>query len=165
MPIVYSQPVGEIQEIKKSSLMTTLPTLRNEWEISFEFKPANYEDSRNTNILHLTFGGDKENPEDRIPAIFYHPGMGLHVKCDIGKDQTYHTDIMPPPPVGQWSTIVLSQITSGSTTIFSVKVGGASASTVETLEPLTFSSVMVFASDPWMKAQPGAIRGLTINTQ
>ena len=42
LPIVYSQPAGEL-ELKQNNLLATIPLLGRQWELSFEFKPTNYD--------------------------------------------------------------------------------------------------------------------------
>ena len=165
MPIVYSQPPSDEHQLEKSTILETIPGLGKEWQVSFDFKPKHYNTSGYTNILHLTIGGNVKNIGERIPAIFHHPDSGLIVTTAINDNPNFHADITPPPPVNQWSTIVLSQLTSGSSTTFSVTVNGvAPFSPVVNPVPLEFSSVKVYASDPWHTAQPGYIRALTIKT-
>ena len=146
-------------------MLETLAKLGEEWEISFEFNPENYDDKNFTNILHLTLGEDYTKVGDRIPAIFYHPGRGLHVTCAIGNDLNYHKDIMPELPLKKWSKILVSQIKTGSVTNYNIKVAGAAPISVENPTPQEFSAVKVYASDPWWNTQPGSIRGLTIKTK
>ena len=164
MPTVYTQPPGKIQ-LKKNNLIKTLSRLGKEWEISFEFKPENYDRSGFTNILHLSIGEDLTVVGDRIPAIFYHPDSGLHVATAIGNDPNFTRDIKPAPPLGKWTSIVVSQLKYFSKTTFLVHVDGAATFTVENPAPKEFSNVKVFAADPWWDTQPGSIRSLTIQTQ
>ena len=166
MPTVYSQPSGEEHQLEQSTILETLPALGKEWQISFDFKPANYNTSGYTNILHLTIGGDQEKLGDRIPAIFHHPDKGLIVTTAIGENPNSHADLRWAPPVGQWSTIVLSQLSTGLSTTFTVMVnGGTLFGRGVNAEPQEFSSVKVYASDPWHTAQPGSIKALTIRTK
>ena len=151
--------------MEKGNLLETLPRLGEEWEISFDFKPDDYTTQAFTSILHLTINDDMTQIGDRIPAIFYNPDSGLHIATAIGNNPNSHRDVMPAPPVGKWTSIVVSQLKSGSKTTFSVKVDGADPFSVENPDPQEFSDVKVYAADPWWDAQPGSIRGLTIKTQ
>ena len=162
MPLVYTQPDGEIT-LEQNNLLKTIK-LGKQWEVSFQLKPTSYEFDSWTSILHMTIGEDNVNPGDRTPAIFYHPSHGLHVTRTSGSDPDSYKEIKPAPPVGEWSTIVLSQLQTGSTTTFSVKIEGATLWTIENPAPLEFPSVKVFASNPWHPAQAGSIRGLVIKT-
>ena len=160
---VYSQPAGELQ-LKKDNLLTTID-LGRQWVVSFDFKPTNYDYNGWTSILHMTIGSNCCEPGDRTPAIIYKPDKGLYVATAIGSNPNYQTYMKPPPPVDQWTTIVVSQLKTGSSTTFSVKIGDAAPLTKENPAPNEFSSVKVFASNPWGSAQAGSIRGLTIKTQ
>ena len=113
----------------------------------------------------MTIGSDNGRLGDRIPAFFYKPRVGLQVATAIGSDKNSYFNIKPAPPSGQWSSVVVSQLKTGSTTTFSVKINDAAPLTRENPAPRAFSFVKVFASDPWFKGQPGSIRGLTIKTQ
>ena len=163
LPTVYSQPPGELQ-LEQDTLLNTIP-LGLEWQVSFEFKPTNYINNAWTNIFHMTIGENGKNPGDRTPAVQYHPTRGLQVSTTISSDPNFHTYIKPPPPVGQWISIVISQLNTGSSTTFSIKIGDAPPLTKENPAPKAFSSVKVYASDPWHPAQAGSIRGLEIKTQ
>jgi hypothetical protein len=160
---VYTQP-GEIK-LEKDNLIKTLPKLGEEWEISFDFKPDDYTTEGYTSILHLSINDDVTQIGDRIPAIFYHHIHGLHISTAIGNDPNSHRDVMPAPPVGKWTSIVVSQLKTGSTPTVSVKADGADPFSVENPAPTEFSDVKVYAADPWWDAQPGSIRGLNIKTQ
>ena len=107
----------------------------------------------------MTIGEDLTNIGDRIPPIFYHHIHGLHVSSAI-RDNTNFTRDNISPPLGEWTSVVVSQLKSN----FSVNVNGADHFSVDP-EPKEFSNVKVFASDPWWDAQPGSIRSLTIKTQ
>ena len=159
---MYTQP-GEIK-LEKDNLIKTLPKLGEEWEISFDFKPDDYTTEGYTSILHLSINDDVTQIGDRIPAIFYHHIHGLHISTAIGDNPNFTRDTISPP-LGEWTSIVVSQLKSGSKTTFSVKVDGADPFSVENPDPQEFSDVKVYAADPWWDAQPGSIRGLNIKTQ
>ena len=164
MATVYTQTSGELQ-LKKDNLLTTIPTLGIEWEISFEFKPENYDNTKYTSILHLTVGENISVLGDRIPAIFFHSKSGLHVATSLGDDPNYHKDIIPKLPLNKWSTIVVSQIKSGAVTNLNIQVAGTDHISVPNPTPQEFSTVKVYAADPWYDAQPGFIKGLIIKTK
>lgn len=142
-----------------------MPYLGLQWEVSVDYKPTNYDNRNYTNILHLTIGGNIQNQGDRTPAIFYRPDLGLVVRFSIGSDSNSRTIINPPPPLGEWTRIVISQFRTGSTTTVSVKIGDADPITKQNPTPQEFSSVKVFASDNFYPAQPGYIRRLIIKSQ
>ena len=151
--------------MKKAHLIETLPRLGKEWEISFEFKPENYDKSGYTSILHLSTGEDNSVLGSRIPAIFHHTNIGLHVTTAIGNEPNSYLNIHRSPPVGQWSTIVVSQLKPWVRTIMSVKVSDEVPRSMLNPEPREFLDVKVYGSDPWYEAHAGLIRGLTIKTK
>ena len=162
MTTVFTQPSGEL-ELTENNLLTTLPTLGKEWEISFQFKPSNYDNSGWTNLLHLTIGGDGQIIGDQTPAIFFDTGMD--VTTSIGANPNQVINISPPPTVGKWSTLTLTQLKFGASTTFSVTIDGVALfSPVENPTPQEFSSVKVFASDNFYPAQPGFMKNLVIKT-
>jgi len=168
MTTVFSQP-GEV-ELTRNNLLATLLTLGKEWEISFQFEPSNYDNSHYTNLIHLTTGGDNyTNPIQilgaRTPAIFFKPDLGMLVRTAIGAYPNFAWNINPPPPVGEWSTLTLTQLKSGATTTFSATINGdALFRPVVNPTPLEFSNVKVFASHPFYPAQPGFMKNLVIKT-
>ena len=155
--------------MKRNTLLTTID-LGRQWQVSFDFKATNYDYNGWTNILHLTIGGNFGNLGERTPAINYHPrsDLGLQIGTAIGSDPTYPTysmHVKPPPPAGEWTRIVISQLTTGTTTTFSHRIGEAAPVTKENPAPQEFSSVKVYAANPWTETQAGFIRGLNIKTQ
>ena len=113
----------------------------------------------------MTIEGNKGVAGYRTPCIHCNPLFGLQVVTTIGSNPDASTRINPPPPVGQWTTIAVSQLKNGPSTTFSVKINGTTLWTLKNPTPLEFPSVKVFVSDPWHPAQAGSIRGLTIKTQ
>ena len=62
----------------KNNLLTTLPTLPREWMVEFLFKPTNLDNPDWTSIFHMTIGGNRENLDNRTPAIFFRPNQGFY---------------------------------------------------------------------------------------
>ena len=166
LPTVFSLPGQHL--LKRGSLLTTLPTLSQDWRISFQFNPFNFTSSGNgyTSLLHLTSGGKWGNFGDSTPSIFFQPNFGMQVVSAINEnpDFKYKTNLKLSIPVSQWSTISVSQESLGGVVIFSIVVNGEEAFAIENTQPKEFKSVKVFASAPWYEAQPGLIRALTIQT-
>ena len=162
--VVFSHP-GEHQLVK-NTLLSTLPTLGKEWKISFQFKPTNYDFKDWTNLVHLTVGGNHEHYGDRTPAIFFKPDRGLVVSSSInGENNNYVRTRVPTPPVNHWTTVSVSQIKSDCAYVFKVEVNGAEAWSMDNSQAREFTSVKVYASDPFYNAHPGSIRAFTILTQ
>ena len=150
----------------ESNLLTTLTTLGKEWRITFDFKPTDYDHNNWTSLIHLTAGGNNKTVYgDRTPAIFFHPDLGMHVSSAINGNPTYSVDLNQPPLVGEWTNIVMSQAKStGEEFIFKTEINGTESFTTVNVQAESFSSVKVYASDPYYTAQPGFIRNLVIMT-
>ena len=148
--------------MKRNTLLATLPTLTNEWKVSFEFKPTSYKINGFAQILQLTKGGKTGNIGDRTPALWIHKSKGVYVvttlngKANVGK----YFDMKPPRD--DWTTVEISQVKKGSKFMFSLILRGQTVWTVENKDPREFSDVQVFASSPWNVAQAGSIRGFKI---
>ena len=163
MSTVYEKE--EEFEVVESNLLTNLTTLGKEWRITFDFKPTDYDHTSWTSLIHLTAGGNNETYGDRTPSIFFHPDLGMHVSSAINGDPTYSMDLNQPPPEGEWTTIVMSQAKStGGEYVFKTEVNGTESFTTVNGQAEEFSSVKVYASDPYYTAQPGFIRDLVIMT-
>ena len=57
------------QDQVRSGVLTTLPTLPRKWMMEFLFKPTNPASS---------IRGNRENLDDRPPAIFFRPSQGFY---------------------------------------------------------------------------------------
>ena len=70
------------------------------------------------------------------------------------------------PIINLWTTVVVDQIQKNDDRkhLFSVSIGGKEVFSVEDTKPEKLVNVKVFASDPRLPAQPGAIRNLVIET-
>ena len=162
MTTVFSLP-GEHQ-LKKGSLLTTLPQLSQEWRISFQFNPSNYNYNDYANLFHLTVGSKSGAHGDRTPAMWFHPSYGFVLISSISGNPNYGKHLKLNIAVNQWSTITVSQDTSSGVFTFRLVVNGVEAFAIENTAPQGFKSVKVYASNPWHEAQPGLIRSLSIQT-
>ena len=145
------------------NLLTTLPTLGKEWRMSYDFKPKNYHTGVYANSLHLTIGENKLRHGDRAPAIFARESSMI---VDAAIDgETFVRFHVVPPPLGTWTTLVLSQTLEGEKYMFRTSLGGPELLARHNTLPMEFHSVQVFASSPWDVAQEGRIRNLVIETK
>ena len=68
------------------------------------------------------------------------------------------------PPVGEWTPIQISQTCEEGKYLYRIVIGGEEVHAVENTEPREFQDVKVYASNPWLEAQPGSIRNLVIDS-
>ena len=165
----------EETEITKSNLLTTLPVLKKEWRVSFEFK-ANSIKSGLDQIFHMTIDGKgigkgSKNGE-RTPAVWMHNTKGLLIISTVGTKISYPTYSKPVPTPGQWVNIEIGQekvptrrVSQGYVMKFSITVDGTRKRYVTNTKPSDFENVKVYASTPWYNPVSGAIKNLLIETK
>ena len=159
---IYS--LSEAQTISKDTLLTTLPFLRTEWKVSFEFKAHNF--GKTEQVLHMTIGGkgvgSKANYGDRTPAIWADSSKGFLITSAVNGRANYAQWIKPLPPVGEWTTVEVGQELVGATTIYSITIGGTKVFSGTNSEPAEFENVKVYACSEWYNPLNGSIRNLLI---
>ena len=153
-------------ELAKDSLLTTLPKMTKEWRVSFEVNPTDYSFNGYASVLHLTAGGKgvgsgaKEG--DRNPAIWIHRSRGILVSTAMNGKVAYSKIIRKIPPVGEWTSIEVSQELFGSEYIYSITIADKNVFEMINTKPLEVDNVKVYAGSPWNTARKGFIRDLEI---
>ena len=149
--------------LKRNTLLTTLPILTKEWNVSFEFNPQSYNYKGYAQILQMTIGGKSGNIGDRTPALWIHKTRGVYISTTLnGKPSVGKSFPTKKPSINEWTTVEISQSKMGSKYMFSLVVKGETLWIVENSSPKEFSDVHVYASSDWYVAQAGSIRGLQI---
>ena len=151
--------------LKRRTLLTTLPTLAKEWKVSFEFNPERYNQRGYLQIFQMTIGGKTGNVGDRTPSLWIHSTRGVYIATTLNGRASVGKFFRGFPPVGEWTSIEISQAKQDFSYIFSVTIGGEEIWSVANSKPEEFSDVKVYASSPWYLAQAGAIRGLQIENK
>ena len=96
-------------ELKKNSLLTTLPSLPREWMVEFEFKPTNLDHNGWTSIFHMSTGDNSGTIGNRIPAVFYHPHEGGLTICSHNNKNSNYCQRFGSQLIGKWTKIRVSQ--------------------------------------------------------
>ena len=149
--------------LTKNDLLTTLPTLSNEWRVTFDFYPTSYNYRGYAQILQMTTNGRSGKIGDRTPALWIHNTRGVYIATTLnGKPSVGKFFKTKKPPLNQWTTIEIIQAKKGSVFMFSLAMGGETLWSVENSDPRQFSDVKVFTSSEWYEAQAGFIRGFKI---
>ena len=149
--------------LKRNTLLTTLPTLTEEWKIAFEIKPKSYNYRGYAQIVQLTIGGKTGNVGDRTPALWIHNTRGVYITTTLnGKPSVGKAFRTKKPPLNKWTPVEISQAKQGSKYFFSLVMKGETLWSVENTKPKQFSDVHVYASSDWYAAQAGSIRGFKI---
>ena len=156
-------------KIKKKSLLGTVPLLRKEWRVSFEFKATSYGRGLRQ-ILHMTIGGKGHGSSakygDRIPAIWTHPTRGFYISSGVdGKVSYYKWFKGLLPTIGQWVSIEIGQEQELSKIVYYIMIGGKRLFSVTNSKPQEFENVKVYSTSPWYNAVGGYIRNLVVENK
>ena len=88
-----------------NKLLTTLPTLKKEWSVSFDFKASSLA-SGITQVLHMTAGGKGYGPGskygDRTPAIWISSQRGFYVSSAVEGEAQLWNIHRPREPTISW---------------------------------------------------------------
>ena len=99
---------------------------------------------------------------DRTPAIWLHKTKGVFVSSAVNGDGNFGRYFLPPIGEGNWTRIEVGQKLENLSYIYSISIDGVKRFSVENKQPEAFENVKVWAGDPWVKTQKGAIRNLIV---
>merc|ERR1711974_300737 len=148
---------------------TTIPTLKKEWRVSFEFKPTSLKEI--SQVLHMTTGGKGYGPGskygDRTPAVWISPQRGFFVSSAVGGKHSYgaYTGRKNLPSIGDWIKVEVGQELEGPRVVYSIAIDGKKVFSMANSLPSEFANVKVFASSNWYAPQSGFIRNLLIENK
>ena len=149
------------RQLKQNQMMTKIPRLGKEWLVSFEVKPTLYRSFGL--VLQMTTGGKVGQYGDRTPAIWLHKTKGVFVSSAVNGDGNFGRYFLPPIGEGNWTRIDVGQrLLENSSYIYSISIDGVKRFSVENKQPGAFENVRVWAGDPWVNTQKGAIRNITV---
>ena len=157
----YSQ--REEQQIKRGKLLTTIPLLKKEWKVSFDFKANNFVGL--SQLLHMTVDGKGDKYGDRTPAIWTHPSKGVLVSSAVRGNPRFSRYFKALPSTGEWINIEVGQHLEGSGMIFSISIGGKKVFSTRNSKPSAFKDVQVFTSSRWYSPVNGFIKNLLIQNK
>ena len=153
-------------ELSKDQLLTTLPKMTKEWKVSFQVKPTDYSFSGYANVIHLTIGGKglggNAKVGDRTPIVWIHKTHGVVISSALNGKASYSKKVASLPPVGEWTTIEVSQSLVGTKYFYSISIDNRNVLKVENKRPVELTNVKVFAGSPWYTARKGFLRNLEV---
>ena len=88
----------------------------------------------------------------------------MHIVSSVNENMNYHKDLKAPL-IGEWTRVEVGQREVDVNFTFYISIGGREVHSVRNHQPREFRGVKVYASNPWDRAQPGSIRGLTVETK
>ena len=149
-------------KLAKNRLVTKLPMLTKQFQISFDFKPTKWINGW-TSILHFTTGANCCSPGSRIPAIF--PlNQKLAISFAIGNSgNTYFWT--PKLPLNKWVHFTMVQKLEGRNYVYRVYMDNKLLKTLVNKVPRDYRNVKVFVADPWYNTQPGFIKNIDISNK
>ena len=161
----YSQ--SEEQQIKRGKLLTTIPLLKKEWKVSFDFKADNFVGL--SQLLHMTVGGKGAGSGakygDRTPAIWTHSSKGFLISSAVGGKPSFAKYFKALPSAGEWINIEVGQQLEESKMIYSIAIGGKKVFSTRNSKPSAFKDVQVFTSSRWYLPVNGFIKSLLIQNK
>ena len=147
--------------------MTTIPLLKKEWRVSFQFKAEEYEGL--AQVFHLTTGGKGAGSGakygDRTPAIWTHSTKGFLISSAVGGKYSYSKYFKALPSTEKWINIEVSQELEANSMIYSITIGGKKVFSTRNSRPEEFENVQVFASSSWYSPVNGFIKNLLIENK
>ena len=154
--------------ITRNNLLATIPLLKKEWKVSFDFK-ANNKFKGLQQIFHMTVGGKGAGRGakhgDRTPAIWTHPSKGFLISSSVGGKPSFSKYLKPLPSSGEWINIEVVQQLEASHMIYTIQIGGEQVFSTRNAKPLVFENVKVFASSNWFTPVSGSIKNLLIQNK
>ena len=156
---VYS--LRDEHKISKNTLLTTIPLLKKEWKVSFDFKANNFRGQ----VLHMTAGGKGAKYGDRTPAIWTHSSRGFVISSAVRGSKSYTKFLKPLPSAGEWTTIEVGQKFDGTKVVYFITIGGRKVFSTTNTKPSAFENVKVFASSNWYRPVTGFIKNLLIENK
>ena len=155
--------------LKKDNMLTTLPMLGKEWSLSFEFKPSTFISFQGAypykNIIHLTTNSKSSTKKATINAIEFIPdNRTLAFSSSFGVSKGFYTQNLVANclKVEKWSKMKFSQKIEGGKYQQTSTIDGNRVVVRTSARAHEFTSVHVFASNPWRDAMPGKIRNLVV---
>ena len=145
--------------ITRNTLITTIPLLPKQYEISFDFKPTKWLGGW-TNILHMTTDGNA-GWGNRIPGFFPHGGK-VAISNGISGNADWRVQ-SPAMPLNEWVHFKLTQRLEGNQYTYRVYMDHRLLVEEINTKAEDFREVDIWLSDNWYQAQPGFVKNLYIS--
>merc|ERR1712142_1272513 len=153
---------------KKDQLITVVPYMGKEYEVSFELYLNSYPTADWTSVLHFTRSGNAHSYGDRCPGVWLSGHANhyrlLHVASAVDGVTNMWIDTQKIYPLKTWIKIRISQALVYGQFVYAVVVDGQTVHKEVNDVAAMFTDVKVYAGDPWYPAQDGKIRNLTLKT-
>ena len=153
--------IGQIN-LTQNNLLTTVPRITNEFEVTFELMADSFVSSWQS-VIHLTINNDIQQYGDRIPAVFIDQTNRIMIASAVNGEKNYYYVSNVIAVVGTWTKVSICQGQTEGKLMLKFRIDDTVVHSVENGQPSEFENVKVYAADPWRDTLGGKIRGLRIN--
>ncbi|XP_065652260.1 uncharacterized protein LOC105843863 isoform X3 [Hydra vulgaris] len=154
-------PIVKVNEhvLTTDNLLATLTYLEKTYSVSFKLNLRSTS-AYDKNVIHLTIWYNYGQYGERIASVWERSGQ-LYICSAVNKDINYciYTD---PLPLNVWSSIKILQIMQNGVYKYKVYVNENVVHSTTNTNPQSFSSIYVYAANPWHNAADGSIKDLRI---
>merc|ERR1712157_281067 len=150
-------------KLSKGNLIATIPKLKKEWRVSFDFKLKTRPD-KEQNVIHLT-ASDKNccKPGDRIPYIYAYKNQRIRVCSDkFGKGNQCIWS-KSKLPLNKYVSVLVEQTKIKDKYSLTLTLGGERTGKRHQVgndknEPAEYDNVKIYAADKYYPAADGFIK-------
>ena len=158
----FEQP--DESPLMKRKLLSTIPVLGMQWQVSFEVFPDNFNHKGLASVLHMMTGEKANKFGKHIPAVWIHRSKAIFVSTSLGKKSTFTRRFRSHVlAIRNWTRIEVSQSRQGENHIYAVKIGGKQVFLTKNTRPRDFYDVKVYAASPSSSPLAGSIRNIKID--
>ena len=151
-------------DVEKGKLVKEFQNWGNVYSIQFNIVVTKLSSQTWTNVFH--FSGTKKNCcglGDRIPGLWINRGSFFRIVSTVNKIGNFKKNI--PFELGKLYHVNIQQSKIDEKYWYEILIDGETKLKIENFNPLSFSSVKFYASDPWhstFTSDFGQISGVTI---
>ncbi|XP_065640049.1 uncharacterized protein LOC105843196 isoform X2 [Hydra vulgaris] len=153
-----------ITPLVKGKLIAHIPKLYNEYFVSFDVYPKNFDAMQN--VIDFTIGTYSQKNNNSILGIWFHENNEkkglLSISSDnfkLGQDSCIHSS-----PIGQniWSNIEVRQTNIGANYVYTIRLNGVNVFSKNISQAKIFDNVNVYASNTWNENANGSVKNFFI---
>ena len=139
-------------DIKKGWLAKEFQNWGNSFSVEFDIQVTKLSSGDWQNVFHFTASNQEfgENHGDRIPALWINKAGFFLIVSSLNDNGNYYTNV--DFQLGKTYQFTIQQIKKDGKYWYEIIIDGNSTLKLENNNPLNFSSVYLYASDPWFES-------------
>lgn len=146
--------------MKKGEMLTTIPKVSKEWELSLDIK-LNGRTAGWTNVIHMTTGGNCCDRGNRIPAIFVHSNSNrMHITTQIDWDNNRRVDSAVLVDKADTTVVLKQKKEADNNYYYYVHVNGKQHTKQKNRMPQEWRNVKMYTSDPFYNPAKAEIKNI-----